>query len=51
MPSTAAQNAALGSGTTPMSYAFNTASYVALSPGTTYYYCAIATNSLGTSFG
>jgi len=51
VPSSAAQNAALGSGTTPMSYAFNTASYVALSPGTAYYYCAIASNSLGTSFG
>src|SRR5262249_52562899 len=42
---------ALGTGTTPVPFSFNTGNYVALLPGTTYYYCAIAQNSFGTSFG
>jgi len=38
----------LGSGTSPVTY---TQGISSLLPGTTYYYCAIAQNSLGTSFG
>ncbi|HMF41847.1 MAG TPA: hypothetical protein VKQ32_14315 [Polyangia bacterium] len=41
----------LGAGMTAVSYAFNTSAYIGLSPGTTYYYCAIANNSFGTGFG
>jgi hypothetical protein len=51
IPTSTASNAALGSGTTPVTYAFNTNTVLSLSPGTTYYYCAIASNSFGTSFG
>jgi YHS domain-containing protein len=43
-----AGGAALGSGGSPVDYAQPIAG---LNPGTTYYYCAIASNSLGTSFG
>ena len=35
----------------PVPYSLNTGSYVVLLPGTTYYYCAIAQNSFGTSVG
>ena len=42
--------AALGAGTIGGSYAFSTSS-TGLSPGTTYYYCAIASNAYGTAFG
>jgi hypothetical protein len=38
----------LGSGTNPMTYA---EAIGGLSPGTTYYFCAIASNSEGTGFG
>ncbi|MBE0676661.1 MAG: T9SS type A sorting domain-containing protein [Bacteroidales bacterium] len=47
-PSSSSSDTNLGSGTTavPFSRALS-----GLLPGTTYYYCAIAKNSLGTSFG
>ncbi|MEZ4295071.1 MAG: MYXO-CTERM sorting domain-containing protein [Polyangiaceae bacterium] len=38
----------LGSGTSPVNY---TRSISSLLPGTTYYFCAIASNTYGTSFG
>ena len=38
----------LGTGTAPFSYSQTLSS---LSPGTTYYYCAIGSNTYGTSFG
>jgi hypothetical protein len=38
----------LGAGTSPVSYPLPVAG---LSPATTYYYCAIAQNALGTNFG
>ena len=38
----------LGAGSTSVAY---TQSLAGLSPGTTYYYCAIAQNAYGTSFG
>ncbi len=47
VPSSTSQN--LGNGTTPVGYAFNTNTVLSLTPGTTYYYCALASNSLGTS--
>ena len=34
-----------------VAYTFNTNTVLTLTPGTTYYYCALASNSLGTSFG
>ncbi|MGE3632241.1 MAG: beta strand repeat-containing protein, partial [Sandaracinaceae bacterium] len=40
--------ATLGSGTTPVSYA---QPIIGLAGGTTYYYCAIANNAIGTRFG
>ena len=46
IPSSGGQN--LGTGITPYAYA---QSLTSLSPGTTYYFCAIAQNSLGTSVG
>ena len=39
---------ALGMGSTPVSYS---EAIAGLNPGTTYYFCAIASNSFGTSFG
>ncbi|HMY19478.1 MAG TPA: hypothetical protein PKA58_24305, partial [Polyangium sp.] len=39
---------ALGSGTSPVDY---TRAITGLTPGTTYYYCAISSNAYGTSFG
>jgi hypothetical protein len=39
---------ALGAGSDPVSY---TQSLTGLSPGTTYYFCAIAANAVGTGFG
>jgi len=39
---------ALGAGTSPVGYS---QAITGLSPGTTYYYCAIASNAEGTSFG
>src|SRR5262249_37412652 len=42
----------LGGGTIAVSYNYyTTTTGVSLSPGTTYYYCAIASNVYGTSFG
>jgi hypothetical protein len=41
----------LGSGTTPVGYSYNTNTATTLTPGTTYWYCALANNSLGTSVG
>ena len=38
----------LGAGTTAVAY---TQAVAGLTPGTTYYYCAIASNSIGTRFG
>ncbi|HXT99862.1 MAG TPA: hypothetical protein VN903_02650, partial [Polyangia bacterium] len=46
---TSTQN--LGMGTTPAAYSFNTNTAISLTPGTTYWYCALANNSLGTSVG
>ncbi len=40
--------AALGAGSTPVDYS---QALTGLMPGATYYYCAIASNSLGTAFG
>ncbi|HMF43004.1 MAG TPA: hypothetical protein VKQ32_20165, partial [Polyangia bacterium] len=51
IPITAGTGTSLGSGTTPVTYSINTNTVLSLTPGTTYYYCAIASNSLGTSFG
>ncbi|HZF52190.1 MAG TPA: hypothetical protein VE093_26230, partial [Polyangiaceae bacterium] len=39
---------ALGSGTSPVDY---TRAITGLTPGATYYYCAISSNAYGTSFG
>lgn len=47
-PASSASDTALGSGTTPVAYSN---SITALLPGTTYYYCAIVTNSEGIGFG
>jgi phosphodiesterase/alkaline phosphatase D-like protein len=43
--------AALGTGTTAVAYTHNTNLVTTLQPGTTYYFCAIASNTYGTSFG
>jgi len=47
-PSSSSSDANLGSGTSEVPFARNLSG---LLPATTYYYCAIATNSYGTSFG
>lgn len=47
-PSSSSSDANLGSGTSEVPFARNLSG---LLPGTTYYYCAIATNSYGTGFG
>ncbi len=44
-------NVALGGGTAPVAFTSSTSTTITLTPGTTYYYCAIASNSFGTSFG
>jgi hypothetical protein len=44
----ASEGQKLGAGVTAVTYSMAIAG---LTPGTTYYYCAIASNSLGTSFG
>jgi MYXO-CTERM domain-containing protein len=44
----ASSGSALGSGTSPVAY---TRAITGLTPGTLYYYCAIAQNAYGTSFG
>jgi MYXO-CTERM domain-containing protein len=51
IPTTAGTGTSLGSGIVPVAYGINTNLYTTLTPGTTYYYCAIASNSQGTSFG
>ncbi|MDX2010122.1 MAG: hypothetical protein SFW67_08030 [Myxococcaceae bacterium] len=48
VPSSSFSNASLGAGTTPQPYAFDVSGLV---PGTTYYFCAIAQNGVGTTFG
>ncbi len=47
-PSSSASDSYLGTGTSDVAYSRALAS---LTPGTTYYYCAIAYNSYGTTFG
>ncbi|MBN1770298.1 MAG: hypothetical protein JXB32_03465 [Deltaproteobacteria bacterium] len=47
-PSSSGSDTYLGAGTTAVGYARTLSG---LTPGTTYYYCAIARNSYGTSFG
>ncbi|HUL59112.1 MAG TPA: hypothetical protein VLU43_07555 [Anaeromyxobacteraceae bacterium] len=47
-PTSSFNDSALGSGTSPVGYS---RALAGLTPATTYYYCAIATNSVGTSFG
>ena len=47
-PSSSGSDTSLGSGTSPVPYA---RSRSGLTPATTYYYCALARNSYGTSFG
>jgi hypothetical protein len=51
IPVTAGTGQNLGSGTAPVGYSFNTNTVLTLTPGTTYFYCALASNSLGTSVG
>src|SRR5262249_33978725 len=41
----------LGLGTAGAQYSLNTGSYLTLTRGTTYYHCAIASHTYGTSFG
>ncbi len=48
VPSSTTFDAALGAGASPVAYSF---ALTGLSPGTTYYYCALGRNSFGTSFG
>ena len=43
--------AALGGGTAAVAYSYYTNTVVSLTPGTTYYFCAIASNTYGTGFG
>jgi hypothetical protein len=47
-PSSSSSDSYLGNGTTAVLFS---RALSGLLPGTTYYYCAIATNSVGTSFG
>jgi hypothetical protein len=47
-PASSASDTVLGSGTTPVGF---DRGITGLSPATTYYFCAIASNSVGTSFG
>ncbi len=47
-PTSASSDTTLGSGTSAVAY---TRAITGLTPGATYYSCAIATNSVGTSFG
>jgi hypothetical protein len=49
VPSSSGTN--LGSGTAAVPYLHNTSATTTLQPGTTYFYCAVASNALGTSFG
>src|SRR4029077_2921923 len=41
----------LGNSRSAVSYGVNTISYIALQPGTTYWYCAIGSNTYGPGFG
>src|SRR5262249_9078539 len=47
-PATAGTGTSVGAGTVAVPYALGSGT---LSPGTTYFYCAIAQNAYGTSFG
>ncbi|MBK8464723.1 MAG: hypothetical protein IPL32_02745 [Chloracidobacterium sp.] len=48
VPTSSASDASLGSGTIPVAFSFGISG---LLPATTYYFCAIANNGIGTSFG
>ncbi len=48
LPASSASDASLGAGTSAVPYSFGAAG---LTPGTTYFFCAITNNSIGTSFG
>ncbi|MBK7393702.1 MAG: hypothetical protein IPI64_10450 [Chloracidobacterium sp.] len=48
VPSSSGSDSILGSGSAPVAYAFAVSG---LTPATTYYYCAVARNSVGTAFG
>ncbi len=48
VPASSASDTSLGAGATPVAYANSVGG---LAPGATYYYCALARNSFGTSFG
>ncbi|EYF04549.1 beta strand repeat-containing protein [Chondromyces apiculatus] len=47
-PTTSSSDTSLGAGTSPVAFSRGLSG---LSPGTTYYYCAIARNNYGTTFG
>ena len=48
VPATSSSDSSLGAGSSPVSYSF---AISGLTPATTYYFCAIARNAYGTSFG
>jgi hypothetical protein len=48
LPASSFSNASLGGGAAPVVYSFDA---MGLTPGTTYYFCAIASNGVGTGFG
>ncbi|MBK8252377.1 MAG: hypothetical protein IPK82_06875 [Polyangiaceae bacterium] len=48
VPSSSSSDTPLGSGTTDVAFSRN---LTGLTPGTTYYYCALARNTYGTTFG